>query len=163
MEKAVGELATSPDNVHEKELTGVLTEVNEEIGDMVDKSSRRMETIAEDVRADAEAASAAEEAAEGSGQGLRLPRKELLAVLAEIVQELLQPLAVINCSTDMIMSQKLGDLPETQASMLGLIDESTDKLETLIQGLQGIAGVPDTMSPNQERIGIVTGQSAPSP
>ena len=61
----------------------------------------------------------------------------------------------------MIMSQKLGELPETQASMLGLIDESTDKLETLINGLQGIAGVPDTMSPDQARIGIVTGQAAP--
>ena len=162
MEKAVGELATSPDIVHEEALTGVLTEVNEEIGEMVDKSARRMQTIAEDVRADAEAVDAAEEAAVVSGEELRLPRKDLLAVLAEIVQELMQPLAVINCSTDMIMSQKLGELPETQASMLGLIGESTGRLETLIHGLQDIAGVPDTMSPDQGLIGVGTGEKAPS-
>ena len=93
-----------------------------------------------------------ENEAEAKGEpvpaGKKMPRKQLMELLAEIAQELCQPLAVINCSVDMIRGGSLGEVSSTQVEMLCLAAESGSKLQTLIDKLMQISGVPETRSPD---------------
>jgi len=150
MEQTVGELAGHPGEDRKEELVGVLSDVGSEIGNAVEETSAKIRHIAREVEADEEAIEKVEELAKKQGIGLRLSRKKLLEMLAEVVQELSQPLAVIGCSIEMVVSQRLGDIPETQLNMLTLISESAEKARELIEGMQGLVGVPDTMSPDRE-------------
>jgi hypothetical protein len=74
------------------------------------------------------------------------------------LQELCQPLAVIKCSIEMIMTRRLGDIPDRQLSMLQMISDSSLRRDALINGLLEISGVPDTMSPDRELLDRVTGE-----
>ncbi len=77
-----------------------------------------------------------------------MSRKRMLEVLAEIVQELCQPLSVINCSLQMIMSGRLGTVTEPQVSMLKLADESAERITMLTDNLRKISGEPETLEPD---------------
>ena len=80
-----------------------------------------------------------------SGTGPKLTRKRMLTILAEIVQELCQPLSVINCALGTIGGGHLGDVTTAQADMLQLAGEGAAKIEVLIDNLRNISGLPDTL------------------
>lgn len=82
----------------------------------------------------------------------RLSRKELFARLAEIGQELCQPLSVISAAVDMIASNHLGEVNESQLSMLKLAGEGTERMRKLIYALMEIADVPQSLTPDQSII-----------
>lgn len=151
MDSIVGRLTSAPQGDAEA-FSEVLSEVNREVGTVVDQTTRKIKKMAEDVHADAAAAEQAEDGARRDGLGLRMSRKKLLELLAEIVQELFQPLAVINCSIEMIQSGRLGDTSDNQRRMLDLADESARKLRSLMRGLQEISGVPKGLSPDHEML-----------
>ncbi len=71
-----------------------------------------------------------------------LTRKRLFEILAEIGQELCQPLSVINCSVDMLRDGSLGDIAEMQKEMLDTAADSGQKIQKLIDKLIAIAGRP---------------------
>ncbi len=71
-----------------------------------------------------------------------LTRKRLFEILAEIGQELCQPLSVINCSVDMVRDGSLGDIAEMQREMLDIAADSGQKIQKLIDKLLAIAGRP---------------------
>ncbi|MCE9614686.1 MAG: hypothetical protein K8T26_10450 [Lentisphaerae bacterium] len=150
MERAAGELTKQPDGNRQGQLDRVLTEVQTQVGVLVEHTAQKIKRVTADIQADRQAAEEADEAARRQGIGLKFSRRKLLELLAEVVQELCQPLAVINCSVDMIQSNMLGDVAPTQREMLKLVAESSAKLQDLVNGLQKIAGVPDTMSPDRE-------------
>jgi hypothetical protein len=79
-------------------------------------------------------------------------RKELLEKLAEIAQELCQPLSVITASVDMIASNHLGEVNESQQAMLELASQGTERMRKLVYALMEIADVPEELHPNQEVI-----------
>ncbi len=72
----------------------------------------------------------------------KLSRKRLFEILAEIGQELCQPLSVINCSIDMVRGGSLGEIVEVQREMLDMAYDSGQKLKILIDRLIAIAGTP---------------------
>ena len=152
MEEVVGNLAAAPDIESREQFTGVLTEVNAEIGHIVTETTHKIERIAQEVRADEDAVEETEEEARKRGIGIRLSRKQLLELLAEIVQELFQPLAVIHCSIDMMTSERLGDVSESQVDVLSLASDSIRKLRSLVDGLLQISGFPSGTSPDLEMI-----------
>ena len=91
---------------------------------------------------------AVEEEAKKVGRGPKVSRKRMLAVLAEITQELCQPLSVITCSISMVVSKSLGNVTDPQVDMLKLASESAAKMEVLIDNLEKISGLPTDLAPD---------------
>ena len=126
----------------------------EALDQVVDQVRKKMEEMA--LRADEKIENLAEKVKEPVRK-LRRPgapppvsRRELLALLAEIVQEFCQPLSVINCSLDMMKGGKLGPLSEFQKEMVNLSAESGARLQTLINKLLEISGVPVGLKPDAQ-------------
>ena len=157
MERAAGDLAAQPEAAQREVLTRVLGEVQSQVGELVERTAQKIRKVTETILADEKIVAVVEAEAKKKGQGLRMTRKELLEMLAEVVQELCQPLAVITCSIDMIQGKMLGAVSDAQLEMLKLVAESTAKLQSLVDGLQKIAGVPETMTPDRELLKRVTG------
>ncbi len=125
-------------------LDRVAEGVNKEIQGLVAKTEKKILNLVDDMQKE----NAADAAGQPVPEGKRMPRKKLMEILAEIAQELCQPLAVINCSVDMIRGGSLGEVAETQVDMLNLAAESGAKLQQLIDKLMQISGVPETRSPD---------------
>lgn len=134
-----------------EELASVIKDVDKEIKELVVKAESKIKALVEEVRAeeDAEINDGSRGDPGAAKEGKRyLSRKKLFEVLAEIGQELCQPLAVINCSLQMLMSRALGEINEQQSSMIQMAEESGQRLHSLINRLMEISGVPDAMSPD---------------
>lgn len=161
MESVVSNLAQHPDTEQREDFTGVLKEMNQEIGQVVTETTEKARRIAREIRDDADAAEESEEEARRKGIGLRLSRKKLLELLAEIVQELFQPLAVINCSIDILLSKRLGEVSEPQADILKLAVDSSEKLRTLIASLLQLSGLPQSLTPDKKTVSQISEESGP--
>lgn len=78
-----------------------------------------------------------------------LSRKELLERLAEIAQEISQPLTIISGTIAMIRTLRTGPLTEIQGELLGMVAESTDRMIQLVDSLMRLAGPPLTLEPDR--------------
>ena len=87
-----------------------------------------------------------------------MSREAMLAMLAEIGQEICQPLSVINCSIDMIRGKSLGEITAMQKEMLDLAAESGARVETLANKIIEISGVPKGTKPDSEILDDVYGR-----
>lgn len=85
-------------------------------------------------------------------EALSNERKDLLETLAELTQELAQPLTAMNCSVDMTLSECIGPLTGHQKEMLTLASNSGSQLHDLFQRLIKISGLPEGLLPDKERI-----------
>lgn len=82
-----------------------------------------------------------------------LTRKEILEFLAEMGQELRQPLSVINCSLCLVAEGALGAVTDQQKKMLSLATDSALRLEHLTDKLVEISGVPIALIPDSKILG----------
>lgn len=78
-----------------------------------------------------------------------LSRRELLEILAEIAQEIMQPLTIITGIVAMIRSLKAGPFTNTQGELLSMIAESSDRMILLVKHLMDLAGTPVTRQPDR--------------
>ena len=78
-----------------------------------------------------------------------LSRHEIFRILAEIAQEISQPLTIITGAITLIRSLRVGPLTATQGELLSMISESGKRMEQLIRSLSGLAGTPDALEPDQ--------------
>ncbi len=76
------------------------------------------------------------------GQGRHMSREELLAALAEVAQELMQPLTAINASLEMMLHGYVGEVTHEQKDMLSLASNSGEHLKFLMNMLVEIVGCP---------------------
>lgn len=76
------------------------------------------------------------------GQAWSMSRSELLASLAEVAQELMQPLTAINASLEMMMQGYVGKISEEQKDLLTLASQSGEHLKFLMDMLIDIVGCP---------------------
>jgi signal transduction histidine kinase len=76
------------------------------------------------------------------GQAHRMSRPELLASLAEVAQELMQPLTAIKTSVEMLLHGYVGDVSEEQQDLLELASNSGEHLQFLMDMLINIVGCP---------------------
>jgi hypothetical protein len=128
-----------------KDITGVLKQVGSELGTIVANAEQKIENFVKDLRADAEAeASGLPDAA----KKVRMSRAKLMEILAEMGQELCQPLAVINCTLGLVVSENIGPVTVEQREMLTLAINSEEKLKQLADRLMELSGVPTTLSPD---------------
>ena len=85
----------------------------------------------------------------------RAAHHNLFAILAEIIQELLQPLCVIRCAVDMLLGNRLGGIPAEQADLLRLIADSNTRLQQLVEKLHVICGNPASRTPDPQILDYV--------
>lgn len=76
------------------------------------------------------------------GQARNMSRPELLAALAEVAQELMQPLTAINASVEMMLHGYVGEITGDQENLLTLASNSGEHLKYLMDMLIDIVGCP---------------------
>ncbi len=130
-----------------EELRKALLGVDREIKRLVKNTKVKIEALVQKTQKDLETADAIERKAEQEGRRIHLPRRQLLESLAEIAQELCQPLSVIHCSLFLLISGGGGRLSEKQTEVLNLARESADRLKILMHCLMDISGLPGTLAP----------------
>jgi hypothetical protein len=75
-------------------------------------------------------------------------RREIIATLAEVVQELRQPLAVISGAVETLSGGHLGKVPDLQRGMLQLALQSSRRVAVIVDALADIAGLPTALQPD---------------
>jgi hypothetical protein len=160
--QTIGRLAMLVDKMHQtvhgddKEsatdaVQQILQEVRSEVESLVNQTEKKMQSIVSDVQAD----QADDKDGNKPDREKRMPRKKLFELLAEIGQEICQPLSVINASVDMINGGMAGAVTDLQKEMLGLVAESAVRLNSIASKLVEIAGVPETRVPDASVIGTI--------
>lgn len=123
----------------------------EEVRALADATSRQIEAVV--TRTEKKIAvlrhMLGQEGVDGSGKPDLLSRRQLMEILAEIGQELSQPLTVVTASIDMLRAQHPGLLTEAQGELLAMAASSTARLAHLVNCLIRISGNPKTPHPNQ--------------
>ena len=84
----------------------------------------------------------------GAGGKDVMSKKFIVEFLAEIVQELRQPLSVILSTVGAIEQGLLGEVNKMQKEMLGLAEKSAERLNHLTDKLLEISGLPEGLTPN---------------
>jgi signal transduction histidine kinase len=79
----------------------------------------------------------------------QLSRRDVLEILAELTQEISQPLTIVNATIELIMSLRVGPLNDSQQELLGMVAESGDRMAQLVDSLMRIAGTPSSLHPDQ--------------
>lgn len=143
--KGVGAPPGGPgDPAPTEDLAKTLGEVDREVAKLVTETEKKIDELVKEAKEEPAGATEKEKL-----RNQIMSRKKLIELLAEIVQELCQPMAVINCSVDMMRSQSLGTVTEQQKEMLDLAFTSGERVNKLIQKLLEIAGVPTTLRPDE--------------
>lgn len=88
---------------------------------------------------------------EAERQKIMLSRRKMLALLAEIAQELAQSLSAINCAVGMLLARHLGDLNEDQVDVLQVAAHCGERLDKLLARLVEIVGLPSGLTPEKEK------------
>ncbi len=107
------------------------------------------DSLVEKVHADRMQIAKLEEAARESGAPIHLSREELLESLAEINQELAQPLTVSTALVELLSSGRLGEVDEKQRKVFDLATSSLQRLEMVVKYLQRLSGTPIRLTPNK--------------
>lgn len=112
-----------PDGTTVKDLLG---QANDNLDDTLDTTREKLEALSSTI----------------GGLGQNMSREELLASLAEVAQELMQPLTAINASLEMMLHGYVGNITEEQTDLLTLASNSGEHLKFLMDMLIDIVGCP---------------------
>ena len=131
---------------------GQVAELAKTLGQSVSETAtateEKLATLGNAIRQDQDTVDKIEQQAIDAGAGLHIPRRRLFAMLAEIAQELCQPLSVVNCAVQIIHAQNIGKLDADQLSLVELALKSGERLQVLVDNLKTICGMPDNMTPD---------------
>jgi signal transduction histidine kinase len=86
--------------------------------------------------------------AHGWRHGATLSREELLARYSEFAQEIAQPLTISTGALELLLSGQTGSLPAHQRELLEMTAEGIARLNTLVEHLNAISGVPASLAPD---------------
>ncbi|MBN1672377.1 MAG: hypothetical protein JXR37_15155 [Kiritimatiellae bacterium] len=138
-----------------EQFSGEIDDVSTQMQAVTDATQMKIDALVEAVRADMLAVDALERRARQEGKGPHMSRRQIMKVLAEIGQELLQPLTVISSSIEMVRSKSLGEVSNAQEDILKLAAESAGRIKTLIDMLEKLSGLPTTLSPDKDIEGAI--------
>ena len=128
---------------------------------LASQTTGHVDTLAGKVDADRDVVAKLEADARSHGLGLKLSREELLGNLAEINQELAQPLTATSAVIDMLAGGQLGAVSDAQRDVLKVASEGMERLEGLIKYLTRISGMPSDLSPDRQVLNDAYGVSEP--
>ena len=130
-------------------VTQELDKIRGSLDGLMQTVQERADTLVEKVDADRDYVARLEREARESGEPIHLSREELLASLAEINQELAQPLTVSSALLEMLSSGRLGYVDEKQQEVVKVATDSLERLEVVVKYLQRLSGIPITLDPDQ--------------
>lgn len=143
LDQMLGKAAKTRKPAPEEEVDEVVGEIGRQVAEITVGTEQKLEALSQQMEQ-----LAAAEAEEKPGSELAMSRRALFTLLAEIVQELCQPLSVVNASVDMLRQRFLGEITPQQEEMLNLVAESGERLKMLTDRLLGIVGVPVSTKPD---------------
>ncbi len=108
------------------QVKDLLGQANDNLGDTLDNTKEKLAALSSTI----------------GGQAHTMSRPELLASLAEVAQELMQPLTAINASLEMMLHGYVGGISEEQEDLLTLASNSGEHLKFLMDMLIDIVGCP---------------------
>ena len=82
-------------------------------------------------------------------------RGRVLGVLRELLQELCQPLSVINGAVQMLAEGLMGNLSATQKQLLELAFESAERVRLLMNRLVELVGVPEELAADKPTLDAI--------
>lgn len=87
-----------------------------------------------------------------TAEELKQNHADMMELLAEIVQELCQPVAATNCAVGMLLSGHIGEISDVQRHMLDVAHRCGERLDTLLSRLVEIVGLPEGLTPDKESV-----------
>ena len=112
----------------------LLGQANENLDDTLFNTREKLELLSQHLKED--------QAGTIGGQGRHMTQDELLAALAEVAQELMQPLTAITASLEMMLEGFVGPVSDDQRDLLELAANSGEHLKFLMKALIDIVGCP---------------------
>ncbi len=131
-------------------LSDSLEDIRNEIDALLDHTRQNASSLIDRLDADRDTVAEIEQQARAKGIGIHLSREELLASLAEINQELVQPLTTSSALLELLSSGRIGPVDGKQQKLVDTASKSLERLENLVQYLQMISGVPRELAPDQD-------------
>ena len=118
------------------QIEHLLGQASDNLGGTTDSTKKKLDLLSKQLKL------SDEDTGTIGGNAGEMGRKELLSSIAEIAQELMQPLTAINASVEMMLSGYVGDIAPDQRNLLSLANSSGDDLNYLMQELIKIVGIP---------------------
>ncbi|NLF85396.1 MAG: hypothetical protein GX571_04755 [Lentisphaerae bacterium] len=120
-------------------VDNILSEMNKTLQQTALRAEAQMETLKRIVMIPA-----------GRPDNADLSRRQLLILMAELGQELRQPLTVVTGAIDMLLGRFFGPISDEQKPILGMASESNRRLDELISRMIRIAGMPTSLTPDAD-------------
>jgi hypothetical protein len=133
-----------------KKIADEIQQVISKVDKVTQGTLSKIDNLVEAVTADMGTIDALEEQATQQGKAPRLTRRKMIEVLAEVVQEICQPLAVVNCAVSMLSTNTLGQVAPQQVEMLNLAADGLARIRMLVDHLEKLAGMPTTLRPDTD-------------
>ncbi|MFU8780521.1 MAG: hypothetical protein ACNA71_05795 [Kiritimatiellia bacterium] len=133
-----------PDSVSQE-----LGKIRGSLDGLIEGTSLRTGSLVERINADRVPIAELEKQARESGAPIHLSREELLESLAEINQELAQPLTVSSALLDLLGSGRMGYIEPSQQELVNVATDGLARLEIVLKYLQRLSGVPNALAPDQ--------------
>ena len=124
----------------EDRICDALARVGGEVEDAVARTHAKIDALASDVQG------ATADESDAAVQD-RPARENRWALVAEIVQELCQPLTVVNCTIDMLNSDSFSNMPAASKQSLAIAADCSRRMKSLADRLVEICGVPSGLTP----------------
>jgi hypothetical protein len=120
-----------------------MTELGHKVEEIAEGTEQKIEVLGQKIEED-------EEAMAGAKKKVKMSRKALMELLAEIVQELCQSLSAINCAVGMTLAGHVGDINTEQREVLGVASNCARRLDQLLDRLFEIVGLPKGLTPDKD-------------
>jgi hypothetical protein len=118
------------------EMASLIGEANSNLGSSRSSTKEKLDTLSMQLHV------LDEDTGTIDGNAQEMDRKELLSSIAEIAQELMQPLTAVNASLEMLLSGYAGEVSSDQRNLISLASCSGDDLKYLMNELIKIVGLP---------------------
>ncbi|MCK4564124.1 MAG: hypothetical protein KAU94_05585 [Verrucomicrobia bacterium] len=113
-------------------MKALLGQASDNLDDSLDSTKEKLQVLSQQL----------DDTGTIGGQGKQMSRKELLSSIAEISQELMQPLTAISASLEMMIGGYVGEVTLEQRNMLDIANNSGAHLTFLMKELIAIVGCP---------------------
>ncbi len=131
----IGETINQPAGVAGPEIQALITETGGHLDSLATLTEQKITKLKQELEA---------------GDATPLSRKDLMQMLAEIAQEISQPLTVVMGTIDMVRSLRAGPITTIQGELLSMVSESNTRMAHLVDCLVRLSGNPDTLHPDQD-------------
>jgi hypothetical protein len=126
-------------------MSQALEQVRQQVVDVVSQTEAKIDALARHVSEPADG----HEGAPGSDGARRTPWD----MVPEIVQELCQPLTVLNCTIEMLQDERFGVVNVAARQALELASDCTRRMKDLADRLVFVCGVPGSLEPDKGCLG----------